>query len=190
MGLPRNNWPVLAVAVGGWLLSWFIVSAASDVPDWLFWIWIGSKAALPIIAAFVMYRIALREADAHGRSLFAVHLTYILILLLFAPLSAIGFILLLSKPEAPGGAVQDLICVLQLMIGGVIFWLIRGGEFMLKKVFRQDNGRTRRCTPEPPALAATRVAGSSVVQFAADALLQRLRVTRFTRASVKVNEEG
>ena len=105
------------------------------MPDWLFWVWVGLKAAVPIIAAFVMYRIGLREAEARRRSALAVHLTYILILLLVAPLSVMGFEFLLSKPEAPAGAVQDLICVLQLMMGGVIFWLIRGGEFVRKTVW-------------------------------------------------------
>jgi len=138
IGLPRNNGPVLAVAVGGWLLSWVILLGAGDVPDRLVCLWIGLKAAAPIIAAFVMYRIALREAGARSRSIFAVHLTYILILLLFAPLSVEGFAFMLTKPEAPGGIVQDGICVLQLLIGGAVFWIIRGGEFLVRMMYKRS----------------------------------------------------
>jgi len=137
-GLPRNNGPVLGVAVGGWLISWLILLGAGDVPDWLVGLWVGLKAAVPIVAAFVMYRIALREAGARSRSIFAVHLTYILILLLFAPLSVEGFAFMLTKPEAPGGIVQDGICVLQLLTGGAVFWLIRAGEFLVKRMYERS----------------------------------------------------
>jgi hypothetical protein len=142
MKLPRNNWMIIGVAFGLWLLSWFFMMAFAHDPtigNDGYYVWTASKAALPLAAAVCMYGLAIRSAAARDRSKLAVHLTYIAILGLLIPTMWGGMQGSLHAHDAPMGAIVDAACVAALIYGAAIFWVFRGIELGARKLWRRHD---------------------------------------------------
>jgi hypothetical protein len=142
MHLPRNNWLIIGVAFGLWLLSWFFMMsfhANPTIGDEGYYVWTASKAALPLVAVVCMYALGVRTAVSRQRSKFIVHLTYLTMLAFFAPAMLGGMEGSLNAHDAPMGAIVDAACIAALVYGAVIFWLFRGVEIAVRKLRRKHD---------------------------------------------------
>lgn len=142
MKLPRNNWLIIGVAFGLWLFSWcFMMSFHSHptIGNEGYYVWTAAKAALPLIAIVCMYALALRSAMSRQRSKLIVHLTYLTMLALFAPIVWGGMNGSLNANDALMGAIIDVACIATLVYGAAIFWLFRGIEVAAHKLRRKSD---------------------------------------------------
>ena len=142
MQLPRKNWLIIGIAFGLWLLSWFFMLLFHGHPtigNEGYYVWTASKAALPLISAVCMYALEVRSATSIPRSKLVVHLTYLTVLTLFAPLMWGGMMASLDAHDAPIGAIVDVACIVALVYGAVVYWIFRVVEICVMRLRRKHD---------------------------------------------------